>query len=169
MKQTIIALVMAALLASSLSAATTVKGRAGTSGEKSWGFIPFGDGQTMITLSWPKRSADMFMVLSCVIDGEEIIFGTGAALQDRIQRIEAGAFGDTCFIGVSSFRGSSSFRLSVESGIGDDLAASSVSSPNGDGAALRGQLVVLDAELTSELAPELLHTIHRLRQSRSIR
>ena len=135
----------------------------GPNGEKSWGFIPFGDGQTLISLSWTKRSADMFVVLSCFIDGEEIIFGTGAAIQDRIQRIEAGAFGDACFIGVSSFSGSSAFRLSVESGVGDVLSMSSKTQSADDSAELSGYLVAVDPELT----PELTKTMERLRRGRS--
>ncbi len=163
MKQTVIALLMTLLLATVSTAATTVKSRVGPNGEKSWAFIPFGDGQTLITLSWSKRSADMFVVLSCVIDGDEIIFGTGAAIQDRIQRIESGAFGDTCFVGVSSFSGSSAFRLSVESGIGDVLTASAAI-PSADGnSVLSGYLVAVGPEQ----APELSKTMERLRQGRS--
>jgi hypothetical protein len=163
MKPTAIALLMTLLLASSISAATTVKSKVGPNGEKSWGFIPFGDGQTLISLTWSKRSADMFVVLSCLIDGEEIIFGTGAAIQDRIQRIEAGAFGDACFIGVSSFSGSSPFRLSVESGIGDVLSVSSSAPSADDGSAISGRLVSIDPEL----APELIKTMEVLRRGRS--
>ena len=163
MKHTAIALLITLLLATASSAATTVKSKVGPNGEKSWGFIPFGDGQTLITLSWSKRSADMFVVLSCVIDGEEIIFGTGAALQDRIQRIEAGAFGDVCFIGVSTFSGSSPFRLSVESAIGDTLTSASTTQPLGNSLALSGRPVSVDPGL----APELTRTMELLRRSRS--
>ena len=162
MRQTALALLMTILLASASSAATTVKSRVGPNGEKSWGFIPFGDGQTLISLSWTKRSADMFVVLSCFIDGEEIIFGTGAAIQDRIQRIEAGAFGDACFIGVSSFSGSSPFRLSVESGVGDVLSVSSITPSTGDDLILPGYLVEVDPERS----PALTKTINLLRHAR---
>ena len=91
MKNIIFAFALYLVLALPLSAATTLKGKVGSSGEKVWAFVPQGDGQTTVTLTWSKKNADMFVALDCTVDGELISFGLGAAAQDRMTLREMGA------------------------------------------------------------------------------
>ena len=121
MKRSLIACAVVLLVSTPLYAATTVQGRVNASTERVWSYVPFEDGQTLITLTWGKRRADLFVLLTCTTGAETNVFGVGAAFQDLLQRIESGVIGEFCQITVASFGGSSSFRLSVESGAPDDL------------------------------------------------
>lgn len=160
----LITLLLTFALAAPSSAATTVKSKVGPSGERVWGFVPFGDGQTLITLTWNRRSADMFVLLSCSVDGELLTFGLGAAFQDRIQRIEAGVFGEACTIAVSSFSGSSPFQLSVESGAPDSLTSQSAATTNDEGAAAPSRFRLV--RLATEEVPGLGRALARIRAMR---
>jgi hypothetical protein len=165
MKNTIIVLVLTLILAVPLSAATTVKGKVGSTGERVWAFVPHGDGQTMITLTWTKKNADMFVALDCTVDGELVSFGLGAAAQERVQRIEAGTFGEACTIAVSSFYGSSSFELSVESETPEDLTRRAEALGDPEAAELLSELRLIP--LSSGAIPGLTDSLERVRTIRS--
>lgn len=164
MKQTLIGWMTIVLLSTPLYAATTVKGNVNASTERVWSFMPFGDGQTLITLSWGKKSADLFFFLTCHTSAGPFDFGIGGAFQDRIQRVEAGVFGDLCEITVTSSKGGSSFRLSVESGVSDELTKAQRA---GEGAATllsRAKLQLIPMQ-TSDF-PGLAEKIEYLRAAR---
>ena len=72
MKNIISAFALYLVLALPLSAATTLKGKVGSNGEKVWAFVPQGDGQTTVTLTWSKKNADMFVALDCTVDGAAV-------------------------------------------------------------------------------------------------
>ena len=165
MKNIIISMLITTLLSVPISAATTVKGSVGSADERVWAFVPFGEGQTMITLTWTKKNADMFVALDCTVDGELVSFGLGAALQDRIQRIEAGTFGEACTIAVSSFSGSSPFRLSVESEAPDQLARRAEALGDPTAAELLGKLRLIP--LSAGAIPGLPESLNRVRTIRS--
>lgn len=158
MQRKLIGAIVILLLSTPLSAATTVKGNVNASTERVWSFVPFGDGQTLITLSWGRRSADLGVVLTCTSDSLTDVFGAGMAFQDRVQRIEAGVFGDVCEVAVFSFAGSSSFRLSVESGAPDDLTKLLQGGEAGAGSASAGgklRLIPMDVGDIPGLAEKL--------------
>lgn len=95
--------------------AGTVTGRAKANATKVYAFISDDDGQVLMTLTWPKASAELFML---VVDDSDDPFTwcIGASGQNRTQRCEFGAFGSTLYgIGISSFRGASKFQLNVQS------------------------------------------------------
>jgi len=165
MRNTIIVLILTLILAVPLSATTTVKGKVGSNGERVWAFVPSGDGQTSITLTWTKKNADMFVALDCTVDGEFVSFGLGAAAQDRVQRIEAGTFGETCTIAVSSFSGSSPFELSVESEAPEELIRRAEALGDPGAAELLGELRLIP--LSSGAIPGLTESLERVRALRS--
>ena len=165
MKNIILGLSLSLILALPLSAATTVKGKIGTNGEKVWAFVPHGDGQTAITLTWSKKNADMFVALDCTVDGELVSFGLGAASQDRVQRIEAGTFGEACTIAVSSFYGTSPFELSVESETPEELTRRAEALGDPEAAELLSELRLIP--LSSGAIPGLTDSLERVRTIRS--
>ena len=87
------------------------------------------------------------------------------ALQDRVQRIEAGVFGDVCEVAVFSFAGSSSFRLSVESSAPDDLTKLLQSGEAGRSGASAGGRLRLIPMAVSDI-PGLDEKIERFRAAR---
>ncbi len=153
------------VLALPLSAATTVKGKVGSHGEKVWAFVPQGDGQTTVTLTWSKKNADMFVALDCTVDGELVSFGLGAADQDRVQRIEAGTFGEACTIAVSSFSGSSPFELIVESEAPEDLLRRAEALGDPEVAKILGKPRLIP--LSAGVIPGLSESLERVRTIRS--
>ena len=164
MKRALIGCLATLLLSTPLVAATTVEGSVNASNERVWSFVPFGDGQTLITLSWGKKNADLFVVLICTSDSVSDVFGVGAAFQDRVQRVEAGAFGEVCSIAVASFKGSSSFRLSVESGAPDDLTKLLRASDPGTAAVGGGKLRLIAMDESD--IPGLAEKIERIKAAR---
>lgn len=111
----LVAAVILVLALPQTSLAGTVTGRAKPSATKVYTFVSDDDGQVLMTLTWPKSGADLFML---VVDGSDDPFTwcIGASGQNRTQRCEFGAFGSTVYaIGVSSFRGASKFQLNVQS------------------------------------------------------
>ncbi len=165
MKNIISAFALFLVLALPLSAATTLKGKVGSNGEKVWAFVPQGDGQTTVTLTWSKKNADMFVALDCTVDGELISFGLGAAAQDRVQRIEAGTFGEACTIAVSSFSGSSPFELIVESEAPEDLFRRAEALGDPEVAEILGEPRLIP--LSAGAIPGLSESLERVRTIRS--
>ena len=165
MKNIILGFLLSLILAIPLSAATTVKGRVGSDSEQVWAFVPPGRGQTAVTLTWTKRNADMFVALDCTVDGELVSFGLGAGAQDRMQRIEAGTFGEACTIAVSSFFGSSPFKLTVESEAPEDLVRRAEALGDPAAAKLLGELRLIP--LSSGAIPGLSESLDRVRTIRS--
>ncbi len=165
MQRILMLAIVVLLLSTPLYAATTVKDRVNPSRDRVWSFVPFGDGQTLITLTWGRRSADLGVLLSCNTDSGFFDFGAGMALQDRVQRIEAGVFGDVCEITVMSFSGSSSFLLSVESGAPDDLTKLLQSGePGGSSASAGGKLQLIPMAVSD--IPGLAEKIERFKAAR---
>lgn len=160
----LVAMTFVALAATPITAATTVKGKIGDGDEKVWAFVPPGDGQTTITLTWSKRSADMFVALDCTVDGELVSFGLGAAAQDRVQRISAGTFGEACTIAVSSFYGSSPFELTVDSETPEDLKKRAQALGDPKAAKLLGEIRLIP--LSSGAIPGLSESLQRVRAIR---
>jgi len=100
-------------------AAETVKGRAAPETEVTFAFVPGLSGQALVTLSWSRKSASLFMVMDCFDDLGVIPWGTSASLQDRLQRMDVGVLvGLECVITVSSFEGTSRFALTLQ--VADD-------------------------------------------------
>ena len=165
MKNIILIFTLFLVLALPLSAATTVKGKVGSSGEKVWAFVPQGDGQTSVTLTWSKKSADMFVALDCTVDGELVSLGLGAAARDRVQRIEAGTFGEACTIAVSSFSGSSAFELIVQSEAPEDLIRRAEALGDPELAEILGEPRLIP--LSAGAIPGLSESLERVRTIRS--
>lgn len=116
------------------SFAGTITGTAREDATKVFTFIADDSGQVLMTLTWTKASADLFML--AIDDGDDpLTWCIAAASQDRTQRCDFGAVGSVRYaIGVSAFRGSSKFQLNVQSS-GSEL----VSAP-----ALGGEIRELD-------------------------
>jgi hypothetical protein len=164
MKTTVLGALML-LTSLPLMAATTVRGKVGTESEKVWAFVPPGDGQTTITLTWSKKDTEMFVALDCIVDGELVSFGLGASSQERTQHIEAGTFGEACTIAVSSFHGSSSFKLNVDTEAPDELHLRAKALGDPEVAELLDDLRLIP--LSSGAIPGLTESIERVRFIRS--
>lgn len=164
MKKALLAILLVTTLGLPLAEATTVKGKVGAESEKVWAFVPPGNGQTTIILTWSKRSADMFVALDCTIDGELVSFGLGAAAQNRMQRISAGTFGEACTIAVSSFHGGSPFELTVESETPRDLRKRAEALGDPQAARLLGEIRLIP--LSSGAIPGLAESLERVRTIR---
>jgi len=148
-----------------LMAATTVRGKVGSESEKVWAFVPPGDGQTTITLTWSKKDTEMFVALDCIVDGELVSFGLGAASQERTQHIEAGTFGEACTIAVSSFYGSSPFKLKVDTQAPDELQLRAEALGDPEVAELLDDLRLIP--LSSGAIPGLTESLERVKSIRS--
>jgi len=114
--RTVLAIACVALFAVPQSSfAGTVTGKANGSSPKIYVFTADDSGQVLLTLTWQKSSADLFMLVLDT-DADPLVWCIGAALQSRTQRCDFGALGGLQYvIGVQSFNSSTKFQLNVQS------------------------------------------------------
>lgn len=113
-------------LAAPPAAAETATGRVTPSRDQYFAFLPIVDGQADVVLTWGKKSADLFLIMTCGEDEDELVWGISIALLDRLQRLSAGVLADdVCTIGVFSLSGSTKIQLNVSVASSEPVAKSS--------------------------------------------
>lgn len=95
--------------------ADTVTGSVKADGLRVYVFTADDSGQALLTLTWAKANADLFLLV--IDDGDDpLTWCIAATSQSRTQRCDFGAIRSVTYVvGVSSLRGRSKFQLNVQS------------------------------------------------------
>ena len=119
-----LAVVIVALLATPSFAQETHSGRIEPGFINRYTLTPAVSGQLLATLSWDSSSADLIVIMSCTIEGDELGFGAATGLLDRFARFEAGVLGGfPCEIGVMTVSSSASYLLNLQLAGGQSSSA----------------------------------------------
>ena len=115
MKQFVVLLIVGLVLVTAPLSADTRSGKVNPSKDFFYEVFSFFGGQMNATLTWQKKSAQLFLVMVCGDSVTTLDWGVAASEQDRTQRLDVGVLpGLSCVIGVSTFSGASKFYLNVQ-------------------------------------------------------
>lgn len=103
------------LLVATTATADTKSGKTNPDKLVTYEVVSLFGGTMNATLTWQKKSAELFVVMVCELGVDALEWGVSASFEDRIQRLDTGVPPLVlCLYGISSFSGASKFYFNVQ-------------------------------------------------------